>query len=236
MPKLLQTCPLRRATDGDNRNQWFPATDLASFPCNFVFLPFSQRVVDPFWCWHYRSWWRLCRCPFQINFLAQFFSDIFNPVEFPPRTIWVIGGHDPVNLKYSNSVERLDIDDEYEWRWETVDNFPFGAALDVIQCPMPASLMCKSHGSENDRVTRKTRRGRKTKWAVEVRWGGRHEDLTKFDPAFLQTLMWERRVDIRMCFSRCYQGAICISHCDGYDIYRIVLMAIKKYYFSYGCW
>ena len=23
--------PLRRATDGDNRNQWFPATDLASF-------------------------------------------------------------------------------------------------------------------------------------------------------------------------------------------------------------
>jgi len=79
------------------------------------------------------------------------------------RTIWVIGGHDPVNLNYSNSVERLDIDDEYEWRWETVDNFPFGAALDVIQCPMPASLMCKSHGSENDRVTRKTRRGRKTK-------------------------------------------------------------------------
>ena len=30
MPKLLQTCPLRRATDGDNRIQWFPATDLAS--------------------------------------------------------------------------------------------------------------------------------------------------------------------------------------------------------------
>ena len=30
MPKLLQTCPLRRATDGDIRNQWFPATDLAS--------------------------------------------------------------------------------------------------------------------------------------------------------------------------------------------------------------
>ena len=29
MPKLLQTCPLRRATDGDNRNQWFPSTDLA---------------------------------------------------------------------------------------------------------------------------------------------------------------------------------------------------------------
>ena len=36
MPKLLQTCPLRRATDGDNR-QWFPATDLASlaeWQCN----------------------------------------------------------------------------------------------------------------------------------------------------------------------------------------------------------
>ena len=31
VPKLLQTCPLRRATDGDNRNQWFTATDLASF-------------------------------------------------------------------------------------------------------------------------------------------------------------------------------------------------------------
>ena len=30
MPKLLQTCPLIRATDGDNRNQWIPATDLAS--------------------------------------------------------------------------------------------------------------------------------------------------------------------------------------------------------------
>ena len=30
MPKLLQTCPLRRATGDDNRNQWFPATDLAS--------------------------------------------------------------------------------------------------------------------------------------------------------------------------------------------------------------
>ena len=31
MPKLFQTCPLRRATDGDNCNQGFPATDLASF-------------------------------------------------------------------------------------------------------------------------------------------------------------------------------------------------------------
>ena len=31
MPKLLQTCPLRRATDGENHNQWFPATDLAQF-------------------------------------------------------------------------------------------------------------------------------------------------------------------------------------------------------------
>ena len=30
-PKLIQTCPLRRATDGDNGNQWFLATDLASF-------------------------------------------------------------------------------------------------------------------------------------------------------------------------------------------------------------
>ena len=31
MPKLLQTCPLKRATDGDIRNQCFPATDLTSF-------------------------------------------------------------------------------------------------------------------------------------------------------------------------------------------------------------
>ena len=34
MPKLLQTCPLRRATDGDIRNQCFPATDLASLLFN----------------------------------------------------------------------------------------------------------------------------------------------------------------------------------------------------------
>ena len=39
MPKLLQTYPLRRATDGDSHNQWFPATDLASLS---VFSPFIQ--------------------------------------------------------------------------------------------------------------------------------------------------------------------------------------------------
>ena len=54
------------------------------------------------------------------------------------RTIWVVGGHDPVKLKYMNSVERLDIDSG-EWSWKEVDNFPFGAALDAVQCPMPSS-------------------------------------------------------------------------------------------------
>ena len=72
------------------------------------------------------------------------------------RTLWAVGGFDPVNLRYSDSVEKLNIDDdEDEWRWETVENFPFGAALDVIQCPMPVSFMCKS---ENDRVSTRTRR------------------------------------------------------------------------------
>ena len=42
MPKLLQTCPLRRATDGDNRNQWFPATDLASLGLFFWFWPLQR--------------------------------------------------------------------------------------------------------------------------------------------------------------------------------------------------
>ena len=42
MPKLLQTYPLRRATDGNNRNQWFPVTDLASFFLNYFFSLFRK--------------------------------------------------------------------------------------------------------------------------------------------------------------------------------------------------
>ena len=73
------------------------------------------------------------------------------------RTIWVAGGHDPANLRYSNSVERLNIDND-EWRWETVGNLPFGAALDVIQCPMPASLMM----TKSDHVPKRTRKRTKS--------------------------------------------------------------------------
>ena len=45
MPKLLQTWPLRRATDGDIRNQWFTATDLASL-FGQIYRDFIQRCND----------------------------------------------------------------------------------------------------------------------------------------------------------------------------------------------
>ena len=46
MPKLLQTCPLRRATDGDNHNQWFPATDSASITLAFFMSQVTGDLSD----------------------------------------------------------------------------------------------------------------------------------------------------------------------------------------------
>ena len=43
MPKLLQTCPLRRATDGDIHNQWFPATDLASLSYQAMMFQYMKN-------------------------------------------------------------------------------------------------------------------------------------------------------------------------------------------------
>ena len=63
MPKLLQTCPLRRATDGDIRNQWFPATDLASIKgimhLQNKIVPSASRLVF--------GWPRLFRFPRNQN-------------------------------------------------------------------------------------------------------------------------------------------------------------------------
>ena len=46
MPKLLQTCPFRRATDGNIRNQWFPATDLTSLN---TFPTGTNVSIQPLW-------------------------------------------------------------------------------------------------------------------------------------------------------------------------------------------